>query len=37
MIVMDNEYREGMLVISAQNATLAQQVMRDTGFYECRL
>ena len=32
MIVMDNEYREGMLVISAQNATLAQQVMRDTGF-----
>ena len=32
MIVMDNEYSEGMLVISAQNATLAQQVMRDTGF-----
>lgn len=27
MIVMDNEYREGMLEISAQNRTLAQQAI----------
>ena len=42
MIVMDNEYRESMLVISAQNTTLAQQVMRDTefmsvGYNSCRV